>query len=323
MPSPVMYESYPFIAPEKYQGKLDGKVVSHPLPEHHFYPSILHNNQVAVTGASAGIGIGISKAFAAAGTSVACIARRAENLKKVVDEITAEGHKAVAVVGDVSKKGGAKDIVSRIEKELGPIDVLVNNAGISRIGTVEDEDEDLDFWWRVYEVNVRAPVTLIRAVLPSMKQRKTGVLLTISSAVATMNLPAMTPYASSKAAISKFHELLEHELKGTGIVSFALDPGMIESELGQADGAINHGSMEHPVTKAFISAVVGGNMKRQKLELPSNTSVALAADERYRKLSGKHLSACEDLEPILKEAEKDDMGRIGSESLYVVRISSL
>lgn len=229
----------------------------------------------------------------------------------------------MSIVGDVAKKGAAKEIVGRVEKELGPIDVMVNNAGISRIGALEDEDEDLQYWWRVYDVNVRAPVALIRAVLPGMKERKSGVLLTVSSGVATMNLPAMSAYASSKAAISKFHELLEHELKGTGVVSFAMDPGVIESELGQAEGAINHGSMEHPVTKAFIQFALGGNTKRGKLELPSNTAVALAADEQYRKLSGKHLSACDDQQIVLKEAEKEGLGKIEGEGLYVVRIKTL
>lgn len=203
------------------------------------------------------------------------------------------------------------------------MDILVNNAGIARLGAVEYEDEDLDLWWRVYEVNVRAPVALIRAALPSMLKRKSGILITVSSAVATMNLPAMTAYASSKAAITKFHELLEHELKDTGIVSYNLNPGMVESELGQNDGGMNHASIDHPVVKSFLASITQGEQKRQHIDLPSNTVVALAADEQYRKLSGKYIDVCIDQEAVLKEAEKENLGKIESEKLYVVNIASL
>src|ERR1700761_9459031 len=185
----TIYESYPFIAPEKYKGKLNGKVV-------------------IVTGSSGGIGVGISKAFAAAGGRVACVARRENDLNTVVDEIKAAGNEAIPVVADIAKPGAAKEIVSTVEEKLGPVDILVNNAGISRIGPLEREDDSIDIWWRVYEVNVRAPVALIRAVLPSMIERKSGIVMTVSSEVASWELPVMTAYASSKAAISKVHQLL-------------------------------------------------------------------------------------------------------------------
>ena len=111
----MIYESYPFIAPDKYAGNLNGKVV-------------------LITGASAGIGRYITKAFAAAGASVAAVARRVDDLNKLVDEIKADGGHAIAVVGDVSARGAPKQIISKVENQLGPIDILVNNAGVTRIG---------------------------------------------------------------------------------------------------------------------------------------------------------------------------------------------
>lgn len=105
IPEPELYETYPFVAPEKYKGKLGGKVV-------------------LITGASAGIGSATAKAFAAAGAKVACVARREDKLKSVVDEIKSAGGEAVAVVGDVSKRGGPKEIVSQTESKLGPVDIV-------------------------------------------------------------------------------------------------------------------------------------------------------------------------------------------------------
>ena len=300
----MIYESYPFIAPERFTGKLQGKVV-------------------LVTGASAGIGRYICKAFAAAGASVACVARREGDLNKLVDEIKASGGNAVSVVGDVSKRGAPKEIVSNVESALGPVDILINNAGITRIGPVVAEDDGMDIWWRVYEINVRAPVAMVRAVLPGMLHRKSGMLISTSSSVATLNLPTMSAYNSSKAAISKFHEGITAELEGSGILSFAVHPGQVETELGAADNAINQAAMDHFAVKKFIGMVSDPNAKRQTPDLPANTMVALAAEPRCQVLHGRHVNSDQDLEAVLKEAEKDGMGEIGARDLYVVRIGQL
>lgn len=299
----MIYESYPFIARDKMAGKLKGKVV-------------------VVTGSSVGIGREVAKAFGSAGASVAAVARREGDLNTLVDEIKAAGGHAIPVVGDVGKRGAAKEIVSKVESQLGPIDILVNNAAISRISPLEVEDEDLDLWWRVYEINVRAPVALIRAVLPGMIERKSGIVMSVSSSVATMALPVMTAYASSKAAISKFHESLGPELEGTGVLSFAVHPGMVATELGKPDDAINKSAMGHPAVKKFMEAI-GGNVKRQDIAVPADTIVALAAEPRCKVLTGKHVNSDQDLEGVLKEAEMEGMGRIGKERLYVVNIGAL
>lgn len=156
-----------------------------------------------------------------------------------------------------------------------------------------------------------------------MLERKTGILLTVSSAVATLTLPVMSAYASSKASISKFHEGLISELEGTGVLSFAVHPGTIETEIGTPQDAINPVSLEHPATKQFLAYILSGDLKRQTVELPADFMVALAADGRYRALQGLHLNATEDLEPVLKEAEKEGRGRIGTDRLYLVNIATL
>ncbi len=302
---PMIYESYPFISPDRFAGQLKGKVV-------------------LVTGASAGIGRYICTAFGKTGASVACVARREGNLNALVDEIEAQGGHAIAVVADVSARGAPQDIVAKVENQLGPVDILINNAGITRLGALELEDEALDTWWRIYEVNVRAPVALIRAVLPGMQARKQGgVVMSVSSSVATMNLPAMTAYASSKAAISKFHELLTHELEETGVLSFAVHPGLVDTELAMPEDALNKASMEHSAVKKFMTHIYDPNVRRQAPELSADTCVALAAEPRCAVLSGRHVNADQDLEGVVQEAEKEGKGRIGKEDLYLVRIGAL
>lgn len=275
-----------------------------------------------MTGSSVGIGRSIAKAFAAAGASVAAVARREPDLLSLIDEIKANNGVAIPVVADVATKGAAQKIVSQVENKLGPIDILVNNAGISRISPLSVEAEDLDIWWRVYEVNVRAPVSLIRAVLPSMIERNTGVLISTGSSVAALPLPVMTAYSSSKAAISKFHETLSKELEDTNIVTFAVHPGMVKTQLGAADNAINKAYVQHPAMQKFLGTV-HGNYKSQAPEVCADTMVALAADSRYKVLTGHHINSTQELPPVAEEAEKEEKGRLGKERLYLINVATL
>ena len=160
-----------------------------------------------------------------------------------------------------------------------------------------------------------------------------------------MALPVMTAYASSKAAISKFHELLTIELKGTGILSFSATPGLVrkwppasayilattnwplihvyypETELGKPADALNKAAMDHPLLKAFMGSV--GGMKHQQPDVLPDVLVAMSADERFKALDGKFVSADRDVEPVLKEVEKEGGGRIGKENLYTITIPQL
>lgn len=169
---------------------------------------------------------------------------------------------------------------------------------------------------------MRAPVALARAVLPSMLARRAGTIVTVSSNVATMALPCMAAYTSSKAAISKFHESITPELEGTGVTTFAVNPGMVKSELGAPTDALNKSAMEHPAMQAFMSHIQG-TRKFQEPELPAQFCVALAAEPRVKVLTGHHLNAEQDLEAVIVEAEKEGKGRIGKDRLYLVNIGFL
>lgn len=280
------------------------------------------NKQAVVTGTSSGIGRSIAKAFATAGAQVACIARRKSDLDTLISEIEVLGGHAFALAVDVTQSGAAAQIVSEVEQKFGPVDILVNNAGISRISPLVTEDPSIDIWWRVYEVNVKAPVALVRAVLPSMIERGGGVVISTSSQVASLRLPVMTAYASSKAAISKFHESIVPELKDTGVLSFAVNPGVVATELGKAQDVINRDAIDHPAMQAFIS-MAHGDRKTQSPENCADLMVTLAADERCKVLNGHHLNGDQEFKPVLVEAEKADGGRVGKDRLYLVNIGEL
>ena len=155
-----------------------------------------------------------------------------------------------------------------------------------------------------------------------MIERKAGHVITISSNVATMALPCMAAYTSSKAAISKFHESLQPEIEGTGVYTFALNPGLVKSELASPGDAINKDAMEHPAMQAFLGHI-GSATEYQAAELSAQTTVALAAEPRCQVLTGHHVNCEQDLEAVVQEAEKEGKGRIGKERLYYVNIGFL
>lgn len=155
-----------------------------------------------------------------------------------------------------------------------------------------------------------------------MVERGSGVVVSTSSQVASLALPVMTAYASSKAAISKFHESLVPELAGTGVLSFAVNPGMVATELGKPEDAINKAAIDHPAMQAFLG-MARGPRKTHSPECCADLMVTLAADERCEVLTGHHLNADQEFEPVLLEAEKNEKGRLGKDRLYLVNIGEL
>lgn len=300
---PKQYETYDFISPSRFTGKLIGKVA-------------------VVTGATSGLGRSACLAFAAAGASLACVARRKAQLDELVSEIqNKHSVAATAVAADVSDPDAAKKIMKSVENDLGPVDILLNCAGITRMGTLAAEN-DFATWWRVLEVNVRGPVALTHAVLPSMIKRKKGIIMTVSSTAGSMDVPILTSYATSKAAVIKFQQDLAREVERYGIRSYSIHPGTIPTELGAAEGAINPKSMqEEPEVQKMVEEFM--KLKYQTPELMADTCVAICADERFKALSGKYIDCEQPLDEVLKEAEKPGKGRIGEENLYHLKLDEI
>lgn len=177
-----------------------------------------------VTGGGRGIGADIARELTAAGMRVAVTGRTAEQVEAVAAEVG-----GLALVGDVSRADAVEGWVGRTEAELGPIDLLVANAGVS--GPREPTWEaDLELWWRTFEVNVLGVHLCCRAVLPGMLARGSGRIVITGSGAAYLPGPRATAYPASKAAVWRYGECLAEELRGR-IPVFVISPGLVRTAM--------------------------------------------------------------------------------------------
>jgi 3-oxoacyl-[acyl-carrier protein] reductase len=180
--------------------------------------------QVAlVTGGGRGIGAWIARELADAGMRVAVSARTREQVEETAREIA--GH---AIVADVSRREDVERLVDEVERELGPIDLLVANAGIDR---GRNWDADPDDWWSTFEVNVLGVYLCCRAVIPGMIERGRGRIVNVASGAAYLPGSRATAYSASKAAVHRFSEVLAAQLEPDGIPVFSISPGLVRTAM--------------------------------------------------------------------------------------------
>ena len=179
-----------------------------------------------VTGGGRGIGARIARELADAGMKVAVSARTREQVEEVAREID-----GLAVVADVSSPGDAEALVAEVERELGPIDLLVNNAGIAGWEVEPAWESSPQDWWRVFETNVLGPFLVSRAVIPGMIERGRGRIVNTGSGSGYLPGQKTTAYGGSKAALYRFGEGLALELEPHGIPVFTISPGLVKTDM--------------------------------------------------------------------------------------------
>lgn len=198
--------------------------------------SKLSGKVAIVTGASKGIGAGIAKAFAEEGASVVVnYASSREGADNVVRKIVAEGGKAIAVQGDVSKSEDVKRLFAEAKSAYGQVDVLVNNAGVYQFATIEEFSE-AEFH-REFNTNV---LGVFLATQEAVKQfgSEGGSIINISSTATTLDLPTASLYTSTKAAVEAISRTLAKELGPRNIRVNTISPGGVETEGVHAAGII-------------------------------------------------------------------------------------
>ena len=176
-----------------------------------------------VTGGGRGIGRGIARELADAGMRVAVSARTREQIEETAREVN-----GLAIVADASKREDVEQMVGEVERELGPIDLLVANAGITLWEETAWEAE-VDEWWHVLEVNVLGVYLCCRAVIPGMLERGGGRIVITGSGAAYLPGSSSTAYAASKAAVWRFGETLAGQLRPHGIPVFVISPGLVKT----------------------------------------------------------------------------------------------
>jgi 3-oxoacyl-[acyl-carrier protein] reductase len=187
-----------------------------------------------VTGSSRGIGEAIAVALSEAGAAVAVHGRDADAANVVRDRITATGARATVVLGDVTSPDDLARMTDEIESTLGPIDILVANAGGNPVRPGPLEDMTIDQWQGAIDANLTATFATIAAVLPQMKQRGWGSIVTMSSAAARRPTPqSPVAYAAAKAGIELLTKWLAAEAGPSGIRVNCVAPETIMTDRNQ------------------------------------------------------------------------------------------
>jgi NAD(P)-dependent dehydrogenase (short-subunit alcohol dehydrogenase family) len=246
-----------------------------------------------VTGAGRGIGTGIALALAREGMAVAVTSRNGDQLETVVRAIEAAGGRAIAVVGDVADADDVQRVVQRTTAELGPIDLLVNNAGRGPQRFCPLWEADMADWWDVMRVNVLGPAAGCHAVIPGMLARGHGRIVTIGSLTGADPHPTFTSYAVSKAAVMRLTDSLAMALAGTNVRVFELNPGLVHTPALDA----------HPTVFGHLS-----EEDFTPMAIPAAAVVRIASGE-LDALQGRVLDASEDDFDVMLERVEELLAR--------------
>jgi len=184
---------------------------------------------VAVTGASSGIGEATARLLAAGGARVILGARRTERLDQIALEIRDHGGEAVTCRTDVARRTDLERLVGRAIDEFGRLDVLVSNAGISKIGPISDLD--VDGWSAMIDVNLRGVLHGIAAALPVFRRQGRGHFVTTVSTAGLKIVPTMAVYAATKNAVRTLMEALRQESTDGVLRTTSISPGFVDTEL--------------------------------------------------------------------------------------------
>jgi 3-hydroxy acid dehydrogenase / malonic semialdehyde reductase len=193
----------------------------------------LNGSVVFVTGASAGIGAACAVAFAAAGAKLLLAARRVERLEAMRGKLMEAGAAAVHAFGlDVQDRKAVEKAIANLPEEWRAIDVLVNNAGLSR-GLDKLYEGDVQDWEEMIDTNVKGMLYVTRAVVPGMVERGRGHVINLGSTAGEIAYPKGAVYCATKAAEKLISDGLREDLLGTPVRVTSVDPGMVETDFSK------------------------------------------------------------------------------------------
>jgi NAD(P)-dependent dehydrogenase (short-subunit alcohol dehydrogenase family) len=268
--------------------------------------------QVAiVTGGGRGIGRAMAQALAKVGAAVAVVARSAGQLAETVSLIEEAGERAIAFPSDVTDRQAVEQMVRDVERQLGPADLLVNNAGINQPSFGPIWESDPESWWRCIDVNLRGPYLCSRAVLPGMVARGRGRIITTASGAGLGPFPYAAAYAIGKCAAVRFSENLAAETREQGISVFVIDPGFVRT-------AMTESTAESPGAEEWGVGAFVRNLLEAGHDVPPELAAELVvslASGKADALSGCYVSVSDDVAKMVSRAEE-----IQQNELYTLRL---
>jgi len=269
-----------------------------------------------VTGGGRGLGRLIAAALSDAGAAVGVLGRSEGDLAGTVRMIEAAGGMAAYACADVCDEQATAEAVDELRRRLGPVDVLVNNAGIcGPIGPLWEIAPDE--WWRTIEVNLRGAFTCTRLVLPDMLARRRGRIVNLTSNAGVFRWPSVSAYAVAKGAVVMLTENLAAELRREGVSVFSFHPGVQPIGLTEAALAAD-AAPESPAGR--VASWLRRELDEGRGAEPERAVrvIVQLASGRGDSLSGRHLSVHDDLDLLLERAEEIDR-----EDLCTLRLREL
>jgi gluconate 5-dehydrogenase len=185
----------------------------------------LEGKVALVTGAAYGIGFAIAEAFAKAGAEIAFNCRSAKHLEQALTDYHAKGIDAKGYIADVTKEDDVKELVNKIENELGTIDILVNNAGI--IKRIPMEKMSVEDFRQVVDIDLNAPFIVSKAVIPGMKKKGHGKIINICSMMSELGRETVSAYAAAKGGLKMLTRNICSEFGEFNIQCNGIGPGYI------------------------------------------------------------------------------------------------
>jgi NADP-dependent 3-hydroxy acid dehydrogenase YdfG len=257
-----------------------------------------------ISGGGSGVGVEITRALGTDGHAVAIVGRSHERLEAARKSLRDDVVNLVTHQGDVCDEDAVDTIVSRVESELGPIEVVVHAAGVcAALGPTWEAD---GAQWRAdVDTSLVGAYLLVRRVVPGMIARGQGRVIALNSYAAVRPAPHQSAYAAGKAALASLIESLDAELDGTGVRAFSVTPGFVWTEMTTAMAAT-----------PWFSALA----ERRDALPPERVAVLVARIARgdADPLSGRFLHALDDLDDLLAHVTE-----IGRDELYAPRLRRL
>ncbi|WP_312148419.1 SDR family oxidoreductase [Paenibacillus odorifer] len=233
--------------------------------------SNIQGKVVIITGASSGIGQATAKELASKGAKLVLAARREDRLKNLQQELQDIGAEAIYKVTDVTSNPQMEELAAYALKEFGKIDVMVNNAGLMPLSPLHEKK--INEWDTMIDVNIKGVLYGIAAVLPSMRERKEGHIINVSSVAGHTVMAASAVYSGTKFAVRAISEGLRMEECGNNIRSTIISPGLVATELPETISGTELKSAIHDFYNIAIQAENIARAIAYAIEQPSDVGI--------------------------------------------------